>query len=653
MSKQSGQWSRRLFTTAIGGSPLLFSPQSAGQYPPPPSKRAGVREDPPFAEPLSFAKKDISLAVSPFPMSQVRLLAGPCLRASEWNRAYMERLPVDRLLHNFRLNASLPTTAQPFGGWEEPKCELRGHFTGHYLSACGLRYASADDQQLKARGDEIVAGLAQCQSKLGSSGYLSAFPIEFFDRLDQGKKVWAPFYTVHKIMAGLLDMYLHTGNKQALEVLTGMAAWADQWSGSKTEAHMQEILKVEYGGMNEVLYNLAVVTNDDRWARVGDRFTKKAFFTPLAQHRDELRDRHANTHIPQVIGAARRYEISGDPRFREVADFFWYAVTSTRTYATGGTSNREAWLTDPGHLSLEFKAGADHQECCCAYNMMKLTRHLSLWKGDPRYFDYYERNLFNHRLGEIEPETGHSSYFLSITPGAWKTMGTEDKSFWCCTGTAVEEFSKLNDSIYYQDVGGIYVNLFVASELDAHERGIRLTQNTKFPEEPRTVLTIDTSPSTSWTMRLRIPVWTVSGSVKVNGVALEGMPGPGSYLNISRVWKKGDRVEMELPMRLMAESLPDDPGQQAFLYGPLVLAGDLGSQGLTEQLIRDQQGPETSKAPIELASLRSSGKELTDWIKPSGATPLTFRTEGQDKGVTLRPLNQMWGRRYAVYWKVS
>ena len=652
MKHDASKLSRRMFAAGIAGAPVLMAQQNMVQDPPPPGKRPPIRETPPFAEPLLFVRRDAARRTTPFPMSQVRLLPGPCQQASEYNRAYMMRLTPDRLLHNFRLTAGLPSTAKAFGGWESPKSELRGHFTGHYLSACALRFASAGDQELKARGDEMVAELARCQGKLANGGYLSAFPHELFDRLEQRKGVWAPFYTMHKVMAGLLDMYLYAGNKQALDVVSGMAAWADQWSASKTESHMQEILKVEYGGMNEVLYNLAAAAGEDGWAKAGDRFNKKAFFTPLAQRRDELRNLHANTHIPQVIGAARRFELSSDSRFRDVADFFSYAVTSARTYATGGSSNAEAWLTDPGHLSLELKASTHHQECCCAYNMMKLTRHLYSWSADPRYFDYYERNLFNHRLGGIQPETGHSIYFLSMTPGAWKTLNTEDNTFWCCTGTALEEYSKLNDSIYYQDDNGISVNLFVASELDARECGVSLRQDTKFPDETSTTLTIGAAPSTPWTLRLRIPSWTDSASVKVNGKKVEAIPGGGSYVNLSRVWKKGDRVELQLPMRLAAEPMPDDPALQAFLYGPIVLAGDLGTQGLTEQLVRHQQGPDTSKAPMEAPGLRSQGKKIEDWIKQDGNVALEFRTASPGAAIRLRPLNRLWGR-FATYWNIS
>jgi DUF1680 family protein len=658
---QNPKWTRRLFAAAIAGSGAALaqqpaaapaqSPAGATQTPPAPARRSLPAEPPPFAETLVFTGKEAEARVVPFPMSQVRLLAGPCQQAADANRAFLMRIAPDRLLHTFRLNAGLTSSAQPLGGWEEPKCELRGHTMGHYLSACALR-AAGGDKEMKARGDEIVAELARCQNRLASGGYLSAFPLELFDRLDQRKRVWAPFYTYHKILAGLLDMHAHAGNKQALDAAAGMAAWADEWSASKSEAHMQEILRVEFGGMSEALYNLAAASQDDRWAKVGDRFHKKGFLTPLSLHRDELRGLHMNTHVPQVIGAARRFELTCDPRFRGVAEFFWYAVSSGRTYVTGGSSQAELWRTSPGRLGAEWRMGTHHQECCCAYNMMKLTRHLHAWSGDPRYFDYYERNLFNHRLGTIDPETGHSVYFLSLAQGAWKGLCTEDRSFWCCTGTALEEYSKLNDSIYYRDEHAILVNLFIASELDDRERGIGLRQDTRFPAEPRTSLRITKAPTRAWTLRLRIPSWTSAAAVKVNGRPLEAAPGAGSYVSLTRVWKKGDRVDLELPMSLAAEGFPDDPRVQAFLYGPIVLAGDLGTQGLREDLIVGQQWPEVRKSPMSVPELRASGKKLEDWIKPDGSAPLTFRAGSAGAGVTLKPLNQLWGR-FATYWTVS
>jgi DUF1680 family protein len=649
---------RRSFA-ALAAAPVAFAQQPAASSVSPEQRRGTPPEVPPFDGKLEFSRSDVRAKVRPFAMTQVRLLDGPFKDVQEWNRGYMSRLPVDRLVRNFRVNAGLTTDAKAFGGWEQPnngqklhrESELRGHFTGHFLSASALLYASTGDSAAKAKGDEIVDQLAQCQRKL-SGGYLSAFPGEFFERLDARENVWAPFYTVHKIMAGLLDMHQLAGNKQALDVLQGMAGWADQWTASKSEEHMQDILGTEYGGMNEVLYNLTAVTGDERWARAGDRFTKKRFFNPLAMRRDELRGLHVNTHIPQVIGAARRFEISGDERFHDVADYFWYEVVSARSYATSGTSNGEGWISQPRQLAAELKRATSTQECCCSYNMLKLTRHLYEWSGDPRYFDYYERSLLNMRLGTIHPENGHTQYYLSLTPGAWKTFNSEDSSFWCCTGTGVEEYSKLNDSIYWHDGDGVYVNLFIASELDWAERGLRLRQETKFPETGSTLITVHAEKPVETVIRLRVPEWANGAAVKINGRALEASASPGSYLALRRTWKNGDRIEMSMPMRLRMEAMPDDAKQQAFLYGPLVLAGDLGNDGLTEALITGSNVPRLRNAPqIAIPTLRASG-DVESWIKP-GSKPCEFRTSGQAQDVALAPINSIFGRRYNVYWQVS
>src|SRR4051794_10128859 len=316
---------------------------AARQTPTPPGpgnfKRPLAPDTPAFEGPLEFSRRDVARRAEPFPMAQVRLLPGSVyFNAQEWNRAYMERLAADRLLYTFRANAGLPVgTAKPLGGWEQPdngqrSSELRGHFCGHYLSA-SAQLAANGDSEAKTKADYMVAELAKCQQRLGGS-YLSAFPISWFDRLERGERVWAPFYTIHKIMAGMLDMYRLAVNKQALDVVEGMVAWADTWSASKPEDAMQQILAIEFGGMAETLYNLAGITNNDRWARVGDRFQKRNFINPLAARRDELRGLHANTHIPQVIAAARRYEVSGDTRFHDVADYFYSEVVQVRSYAT-------------------------------------------------------------------------------------------------------------------------------------------------------------------------------------------------------------------------------------------------------------------------------------------------------------------------------
>ncbi len=649
-SKSNGL-SRREFAAALaltGSSAKLLAQEDTNSASP-----RQPQEISPFQETLAFTRKEAPPKVQPFPMTAVRLAPGPFHDAQEWNRGVLQRLPVDRLVHNFRVNAGLSSSAEPLGGWEKPDCELRGHFTGHFLSSCALMYASTGDQGIKAKGDAIVAELAKCQAKL-TGGYLSAFPLEFFDRLNARKKVWAPFYTIHKIMAGMLDMYQHCGNRQALEVLHGMANWTGKWSAPISADHMQDILNTEYGGMNEVLYNLTATTGEEQYAKTGDRFTKNRFFNPLALRRDELRGLHVNTHIPQVIGAARRYELSSDIRFHDVADYFWYEVTAARSYVTGGTSNNEGWLLEPRRLGAELKRHVNTAECCCAYNMLKLTRHLYGWTADPRYFDYYERTLLNHRLGAIHPETGATIYYLSLAPGAWKTFNTDYDSFWCCTGTGVEEFSKLIDSIYFHAGDSLFVNLFIPSELDWGEKGVKIRQETRFPDEPNTRIAVSAREPLRMAMHLRVPQWLTSGgSVKVNGETIAAFPSPGSYLTISRVWSDGDRIEMQLPMHLRTEAMPDDPSLQALLYGPVVLAGNLGAQGLTEPMIVGPMGPELKEHPMEVPGLRASAKSLDAWIKPADGKPLIFRTTGQKQDVTLTPFNRIFEQRYSVYWDVS
>jgi DUF1680 family protein len=592
-------------------------------------------------------------------MTQVRLGDGPFKDAQETNRKFLLRSPADRLLHNFRVNAGLPSSAEPLGGWElelanipHVLSELRGHYLGHFLSACALMYSSTGDKELKAKGDYMVAELAKCQEKLGG-GYLSAFPREFWERLDKGERVHVPFYTIHKIMAGMLDMYQHCDNKQAIEVLKGMSHWADEWTARHSEEHMQEILRIEYGGMAETLYNLAAITGEDRHAMVGDRFTKKSFVNPLALRRDELRGTHANTHIPQAIAAARRYEISGDMRFHDVADFFWHEVVHARAYVNGGTSNRENWLTEPRRLFAELRMATPTCECCCVYNMLKLTRHLYQWNPDPRYFDYYERTLFNHRLGTIHPETGGTMYYLGLNPGSWKTFSTEFDSFWCCTGTGIEEYSKLNDSIYFHDDEGVYVNLFIASDLNWAEKGVRIRQTTQFPEQQGTSLSIEAANPVRMTLRIRVPWWaTRGGAVRLNGKPLEGFASPGSYLVVSRVWQKGDRVDVELPMGLYTEAMPDDATIAAVLYGPIVLAGEMGRIDPTKEKMFGPASPTVRAHEVPLPVLRADLAKPGSWLKPLPDRPLTFRTSGQSEDMTLTPLYKILDQRYTVYWKV-
>jgi DUF1680 family protein len=580
------------------------------------------------------------------------LRKGPFKDALEGDQHYLHQLPSDRLLHTFRLNAGFPSSAQPLGGWEKPDCEVRGHFAGgHYLSACALMYASAGDGELKDKAEGLVAQMAECQ-KAHQNGYLSAFPEELFDRLREGRQVWAPFYTYHKIMAGLLDVHVHCGNDQALAVAEGMADWVGHWQESISDEHMQRILQYEFGGMNEALGNLYALTGKHQYLDLAGRFEKTMFLHPLAEHRDELKGLHANTHIPQVIGAARRYELTGEPRYREIAAFFLHTVTTDRIYCTGGTSYDEHWRTPPGNLSGEL--GKTTEECCCGYNMLKLARHVYGWTADPRVLDYYERTLFNSRLGTQNIEDGRMSYFLPLGSGYWKYFNTTYDSFWCCTGTGVEEFAKTADTIYFHDDHGIFVNLFIASEVDWPERGLRLEQQTDFPIEEGTTLVFHSDRPADMALNIRVPDWATSGgSIKLNGTALSTFAGPGSYLTLNRIWSEGDRVEVRLPMSLRIETLPGDETQQAAMYGPLVLAGRLGTTDLTKQMLSAESSTTPVGDPIFAPVIATSPKDPLGWLKPVSGQPLTFETRGQDKTISLIPLYKLFGERYAVYWKTA
>jgi DUF1680 family protein len=638
-----GELSRRNFmTTAVAAAGSALVPRILSAAPP---------QDPVLDVPKDGkgSHERVPWKARPFPMKQVRLGEGPCKAAMEADRRYLHSLPPDRVLHTFRVNAGIPSSAEPLGGWEAPDCELRGHYAGgHYLSAVALMYASTGDEDLKKNGDTVVAELAKCQNALKQGGYLSAFPVEFFDRLRNRERVWAPFYTIHKIMAGNLDTYVLTGNEQALEVAEKMAEWVAGYTGPLSYDHMQRVLGTEYGGMGEVLSNLYAVTGKEYCLEVAQRFDKKWFFDPLAAHRDELKGLHVNTHIPQVIAAARYYELTGDHRYRDIAEYFWDEVVSERSYCTGGTSNHESWNTDPGILANELSTNTT--EDCCAYNMMKLTRHLFGWSPDARLMDYYERLMFNHRLGTINPEDGTMMYYLPLASGYWKTFGKPYDSLWCCTGTGSEEYAKLTDTIYFHDDDSLYVNLYIDSALEWPEKGLRVKQETRFPEQQGTTITISAKSPVQLGVNFRIPYWAEGGSIKINGTTLPAFASPSSYLSINRVWKSGDKVELNLPMGLHIHSMPDDETIQAVMYGPLVLAGRFDS--VTKEMLYGDYEPKPGDQ-YKVPEIVADARRPTAWVEPDASHPLTFHAVGQSQPLTMVPLYQIIQERYAAYWKVN
>jgi len=594
--------------------------------------------------------KPVVQRVHAFDLKQVRLLDGPLKQATVRNQKYLRELELDRLLHNFRVTAGLPSSAEPLGGWESPTTELRGHFVGHFLTACALMYASFDDHLLKAKGYTVVAELAKCQQALGN-GYLSGYPEEFIDRVETGKQVWAPWYTLHKIYAGLLDMYLLTGNKQALEVVRSMAEWAKRRTDRLDDEAMQRMLKVEFGGMSEVLFNLYATTGDASHMALARRFEKREFLDPLADHVDKLRGLHVNTHIPQVIGSARGYEITGEPTDREIALYFWSQIVNARSYATGGTSWGEVWGSDPYHLATQL--GTSNQESCTSYNMLKLTSQLFSWNPDPAYADYYELLFLNGILPTQNPSDGMLMYYLPLGSGWYKTFGTARNSFWCCTGTGVESFARLGSDIYYHDESNLYVNLFIPSEVRWIEEGVTLRQTTDYPRSARTQLLVQCGKPVVFSLNIRVPKWSATGArVLINGREIEATSSPGSFLMLKRTWKNRDRVDIEYTMDLHLKPLPDNPRIAAIMYGPLVLAGRLGSEGLTDSVTHGFYGP--SREPTLTPCLIVDDRDMKSWLAPVSGKPLTFRTKdvGVPRDVELIPIHELFNERYAVYWTI-
>ena len=598
------------------------------------------------------------MKVTTFPPNCITLLPGPLRDAQDRDVRFLLSLDPDRLLHTFRVNAGLPSQAKPLGGWEAPTCELRGHFTGHFLSGCALAYAATSDARLKERVEKVVAGLAQCQSALGASGYLSAFPEEFIDRVETGKEVWAPWYTLHKIGAGLLDAYTLCGDGQALEVLQKMMSWAKQRTDRLDDAQMQNMLKVEHGGMNELLRNLYAVTRNPDHLRLAARFDQRAFLDPLAARRDELKGLHANTNIPKVIGAARAYELTGDSAAYQAAMFFWSQIVRGRSYATGGTSNYEYWRTDPYHLADELSV--ETHENCCTYNMLRLTEHIFSWTADPFAAEYFERALFNGILPTQKPDDGAGlMYYVPLHAGAFKMFGLPDSSYWCCTGTGIESFAKLSRGIYFRDDSTLFINLFVPSEVRWDERGAVVRQETSFPDQEETTIII--KKGGTFTLAIRIPGWVAPGaaSVTVNGTQTGDALRPLNYTTIRRSWKAGDRIVVMIPMRLHLEYLPDDHATAAILYGPVVLAGKLGKEGMTPEMQEGYSWPAVERAVFDCAVATAPRliipvADPSAWIRQVQGKPLTFETVnvGKPRDITLIPFFRLFGERYAVYWNL-
>ncbi|GII79979.1 hypothetical protein Sru01_49610 [Sphaerisporangium rufum] len=580
------------------------------------------------------AAAEIGVSAHPFRPGQVRLSAGRWLDGQNRTLAYLRFLDADRLLHTFRLNAGIASSARPCGGWEAPGVELRGHTTGHVLSALAQAYAITGDPAYQSKGAYLVDALAACQAAAPGrgfhAGYLSAFPEGFFDRLESGQGGWAPWYTLHKIMAGLLDQHVLAGNSRARTVAVALAGWVDRRTGRLGGQRMQSVLDTEFGGMGAVLTDLYLRTGDARWSGVARRFDHAAAFDPLAAGQDRLDGLHARAQVPKWIGAARAYQATGVTRYRDIAVNAWNIAVGAHTYVIGGTGQAERF-GPPGAVAGHLTG--DVCESCTTHNLLKLTRELfTLHPDRAELFDYYERALLNQLIGQQNPadDHGHVCHFTPLHPGARRTYGTDYDTFTCCQGTGLETHTGLADSIYFHRGTTLIVNLFTPSVLDWTERGITVTQTTAYPASDTTTLRVTGNVAGSWSMRIRIPAWAAGATVGVNGTRQRVATDPGGYAILTRAWADGDTVTVRLPMQVTVRAAGDDPNLAAITYGPVVLAGDYGDTAL-------------GAVP---------GLATTSVIR-TGSTTLAFTATANGAPVRLIPFYDAHGVNYNVYWNIG
>lgn len=600
-----------------------------------------------------------------FDLCDVKLLDSPFYQNMERNGKWLSSIDNNRLLHSYRINAGIPSkggdpdfwaSAKAYGGWERLDIEVRGHTLGHVLSGLALMYASTGNIKFKYKGDSLVTALAECQVALDRNGYISAFPEHFITRVITGQWVWSPWYVIHKIYAGLLDMYLYADNDEALAVLIKAAEWVNGRVGNLKKEQLAIMLKIEFGGMNEVFYNLYAVTGNPEHKKIAECFYDHTVLDPLVAMTDKLSGLHANTLIPKIIGEARAYELTGCEKNKTTAEFFWKTVIDNHTYANGGNSNNEIFF-EPGQLSRQLSPRT--AETCNTYNMLKLTRHLFEWTANAEYADYYETALYNHILASQDPNTGMVCYYTPLTPGSFKVYSTPENSFWCCVGTGFENHAKYAEGIYYHNDQTLYVNLFIPSELDWKPKGLKIKQETSFPETDKTTISFEKAPAEELSLAVRYPSWAVKGTtVRVNERKIRVLSKPGSYITLTRKWKAGDKVEIIFPMSLRLIPTNDNPMKAAIAYGPILLAGAMGTEGLLELTPYADKHDAYINHPIPanmVHELRLSQENLSQRIIPEANKPLRFITteETADDVVHLMPFSTLHHQRYVVYWDLK
>ena len=599
-------------------------------------------------------------SLRPFDLNEVTLSESPFLHAQRKTEAYLLSLDPDRMLHNFRVNAGLTPRAPVYGGWEsEPTwadIHCHGHTLGHYLSACALAWRSTGDARYRARIAHIAAELAECQAA-SRSGLVTAFPsgAALVTAHLRGEPITGvPWYTLHKVYAGLRDAALLADDATARTVLLRFADWAVVATAPLSDAQFETMLETEHGGMSEVFADLYDMTGKTEYRNLAGRFAQKAVLAPLAKQRDLLDGQHANTQLPKIIGFQRMWEETGQEEYRTAARFFWKTVATTRSFATGGHGDNEHFFAPATFADHVFSAKGS--ETCCQHNMLRLTRALFLHEPRADYADYYERTLYNGILASQDPDSGMATYFQGARPGYMKLYHTPEDSFWCCTGTGMENHVKYRDSLYFHDDDALYVNLFVPSSVRWAAKEATLTQTTSFPDAAESHFRWTLRRPTALTLKLRHPGWSRTAVVLVNGQEALRSDRPGRYIDLARTWRDGDRVELRLAMAIEAQRSPAAPDIVAFTYGPLVLAGALGREGLApgaDIIVNERKYGAYNASPFTTPVLAGDAEAIARAIRPT-KHPLEFETAAADgKPIRMIPYFRIAHERYATYWPLD
>jgi DUF1680 family protein len=606
-----------------------------------------------------------------FPLQQVQLLPGVFKEAQQTDMRYMLSLDVDRLLAPYLKEAGLQPKKDNYGNWENTG--LDGHIGGHYLSALSFMYASTGDTRLSTRLDYMLTELKRSQDKIGS-GYLGGTPggVQLWKDIAAGKiasdtfalnKKWVPLYNLHKLLAGLRDAYLVAGNAEARQILIRLTDYIEKVSKGLSDEQIQLMLVSEHGGLNEVFADVAAFTGDQKYTKLARRFSHRQLLDPMKAQQDNMNGLHANMQIPKAVGFQRIAEVSGDTSYENAARFFWHTVTNHRSVVIGGNSVGEHFNPPTDYSAMI--ANIAGPETCNTYNMLKLTKHLFEQEGALTYVDFYERALYNHILSSQHPVSGGFVYYTPMRPRHYRVYSQAQECMWCCVGSGMENHGKYGELIYSYRDHDLYVNLFIPSRLTWQSEGLTLLQQTKFPDEERTQIVIASAKSAPFTIHLRYPAWVEADKMEitVNGENVKFSGQPDSYIALNRTWKKGDKIEVYLPMKLSTEQLPDHSPYYAFLYGPIVLAAKTDTTERDNFLGDAEQfggyrarGKQFSLDSMPLLVTQNGNDELVKYLQPVAGKPQTFVapdliTPATFKDVELIPFYKLHDARYVIYWK--